>query len=103
MAEQLSIQVGDTLHFNVAGETLSAPVANIRSVNWESFNINFFIQASARLADQVPHAYITSLYIPDSEHDILSRLAADYPAVSAINIQPLLDKVAEVILSLIHI
>ena len=97
VAEQLSIQVGDTLHFNVAGETLSAPVANIRSVNWESFNINFFIQASARLADQVPHAYITSLYIPDSEHDILSRLAADYPAVSAINIQPLLDKVAEVI------
>ena len=97
LAEQLDIQVGDILHFTIAGETLSAPVANIRSVNWESFNINFFIQASARLADQVPHAYITSLYIPDTEHDILSRLAADYPAVSAINIQPLLDKVAEVI------
>ena len=97
VAEQLGIQVGDTLHFNVAGETISAPVANIRRVSWESFNINFFIQASANLAAQAPHSYITSLYIPDTQHTILADLATDYPAVSAINIQPLLDKVTEVI------
>ena len=97
LAELLGIQVGDSVQFDVIGQTITAPVANIRKVAWESFNINFFVQGSADLAARVPHAFITSLYLSATTQDFLTTLAQDFPTVSAINIQPLLDKVNEVI------
>jgi putative ABC transport system permease protein len=97
LANTLQLQIGDQLTFDVAGQTLQARIANIRRVTWGSFNINFFVQASATLQTHIPHAFITSLHIPADNPDFLRQLAAQFPTVSAINIQPLLDKVSDII------
>jgi putative ABC transport system permease protein len=97
LANTLQLQVGDQLTFDVAGQTLQARIANIRRVTWDSFNINFFVQASAALQTHIPHAFITSLHIPADNPDFLRQLATQFPTVSAINIQPLLDKVSDII------
>lgn len=96
-ADQLGLKPGDRLRFDVAGQAFEAPVLSVRSVAWDSFNVNFFVQASPALLQGLPHAVLTSLYLPDNRRDLLRELVADYPALSVIGIQPLIDKVRGVI------
>ena len=43
IAENLEIEIGDTLTFTVEAEKISAVVTSIRSVEWESFMPNFYM------------------------------------------------------------
>ena len=97
LAEQLDIKLGDRLVFDVAGQTLSAPVTSLRSVAWDSFNVNFFVQGSPALLQGLPHAVLTSIYLPDDTDPVLQQVARTYPAVSVISIGALLDKVRSII------
>ena len=97
LAEQLGIRLGDRLSFDVAGQALSAPVTSLRSVAWDSFNVNFFVQGSPGLLRGLPHALLTSIYLRDDDHPVLKQLGQDFPAVSLIGIGPLLDKVRGII------
>lgn len=98
LAETLGIKVGDRLQFDVAGQSVAAPVLSVRQVSWDSFNVNFFVQGSPALLQGLPHALISSVYVSSQqEHLLLARLARDYPAVSAIAIGPLLQKVRTII------
>ncbi len=94
LAETLGIQVGSLLTFDVAGQRLRAEVINLRSVAWDSFNVNFFIQGNAGLMADLPAAYISSLYL--DEHNtalVVRKLAQDYPSISLLDIRPMLQRV----------
>src|SRR5687768_8010811 len=41
--EELQLKIGDSLQFDVAGETQTATVASVRKVKWDSFQPNFFL------------------------------------------------------------
>jgi putative ABC transport system permease protein len=97
VAELLSVQVGDTLQFSIAGQNMQVKVASVRSVSWDSFNVNFFIQGSAVLIKEIPHAVITSVYLPEGKQAVLKDLTEQFPAVSAINLKPILQRVRSVI------
>jgi len=97
LAEELGIRVGDRLDFDVAGQALSAPVTSVRSVAWDSFNVNFFVQGSPELLEGLPHAVLTSIYLADQDHPLLEQVGKAYPAVSVISIGALLDKVRNII------
>src|SRR5690606_30679644 len=43
IAKRLGINIGDTLTWSVGGERFSAPVTNLRSLNWDSMQVNFFV------------------------------------------------------------
>lgn len=97
LAKTLGIRVGSELTFDVAGQILSGKVINLRSVAWDSFNVNFFIQGNSALMVDLPVAYISSLYLNDSNTSLVVRkLAADYPAVSLLDIRSMLRRVKEV-------
>ena len=89
--------MGDRLSFDIAGQTISAPVTSLRSVAWDSFNVNFFVQGSPKLLEGLPHAVITSLYLAQDDDPVLREVANAYPAISVIGIGPLLDKVRTII------
>jgi len=99
MAQSLGIGPGDILQFEVAGQTLSAPVFNLRRVEWDSFNVNFFVQGSAGLlsSHSLPYAAITSIFLAEDSGSFLLDLSREFPGVSAISIAPLLEKVRSII------
>ena len=43
LAKTLGIRLGDRLTFWVSGHEVSARVTNLRQVQWDSFNVNFFV------------------------------------------------------------
>jgi len=97
LAENLGLAPGDVLHFDVAGEALQAPVTSIRSVAWDSFNVNFFVQGNPVLLQGLPHAVLTSVHLDESQNALLQQVTRQFPAVSVIGIGPLLEKVRGVI------
>jgi len=97
LAKQLGIALGDQLTFDVAGQKLSATVTSLRTVAWDSFNVNFFVQGSPALLQDIPYSVLTSVYLADPEHPVLAMIGREYPAVSVISIGPLLDKVRNII------
>lgn len=96
LAEALQLKVGSALRFDVAGQPITASVDSIRSVNWDSFNVNFFVVGTPALLADLPVAYISSLYLDPQRGDLLRDLSAAYPAVSVIDLGPLLAQVRRI-------
>src|SRR5690606_5630828 len=53
-AKELGVGLGDSLRFVVAGQEVTATVASIRHVNWDSFRPNFFLVLSPGSLDTFP-------------------------------------------------
>ncbi|EIC20276.1 ABC transporter permease [Thiorhodovibrio frisius] len=97
IAETLDIARGDIMHFWVAGKDISGPVTSLREVQWDSFNVNFFVIAPpAALSDQ-PATWVTSFYLPPGRDGWIPELLASFPSVTVIDIDALLTEVRGVI------
>jgi putative ABC transport system permease protein len=96
IAGALGLEVGDTLAFDVAGQRIEAPVTSLRSVAWDSFNVNFFVVGSPALLPGLPVTYLTSLYLDADSDSFTVDLAQTFPAVSVIDLRPILRQVREI-------
>src|SRR5713101_5928430 len=54
IAKSLGITIGGTLGFDIQGVTVQARVVNLRQVDWQSFNTNFFVIFSQGALDAAP-------------------------------------------------
>ncbi len=96
MAEKLRIKVGSQLVFEIAGQRLAANVINTRSVAWDSFNVNFFVQANEEMMQDIPVSYLSSVYLSDKSAKLAKFLASDYPAVSMLDLRPVMQQVRNI-------
>ena len=96
LANHLGLQPGSTLTFDIAGQQLTAPVVSLRTISWDSFNVNFFVQGSQSLMGDLPVAYLNSIYLRGDESQVMRKLADEYPAVSVLDLRPLLQQVREI-------
>ena len=89
--------VGDNLTFLIAGENITAEISSIREVDWNSFSPNFFLVFSPNSLDTFPSSFISSMYLDKSENQILKELQINYPTVSVVDLDPILQQVRQVI------
>ncbi len=92
-AERLGFEVGDTLTFAVAGREITAEVTNLRSVQWDSFKVNFFVLVSPGTLDDMPMTYLTSFYLPPERDALIAELVEDYPSVTPVDVAAILRTV----------
>lgn len=102
IAETLGIRLGDHLRFQVAGQTVSAPVTSLRQVQWDSFNVNFFVIGTPELLASQPATYITSFYLPAAREALVPELLRAFPSVTLIDVGALLAQVRGIIEQGIH-
>lgn len=93
IAETLGIKLGDELTYNIGGQEVSGHVSNLRKVEWDSFNVNFFVIANPGTLEQFPATYITSFHLPTDQKHILNQLAAEFTSVTIFDIDALLTQV----------
>ncbi len=96
IAETLGIEIGDTLTYQIAGETVQGQVRNLRWVEWDSFNVNFFVVANPGVLDDQPATYITSFYLPAEHRSALNELVRQYPSATVIDVDTLLTQVRKI-------
>ncbi|OOG23879.1 ABC transporter permease [Thioalkalivibrio denitrificans] len=93
LATTLGIELGDTLSFRVAGETVEGTVTNLRKVQWDSFNVNFFVVAPPELLTEMPATYITSFRLDDDGDGLLAAAVRQFPNVTVLDVRVLMERV----------
>ena len=93
IAETLGIKLNDSLTYSVAGQEISGKVDNLRWVEWDSFNVNFFVVSNPAALKNYPSTFISSLFIPESERSILIDLVKQYPSITVFDVDALLKQV----------
>jgi len=93
IAETLGIKIGDNLSYSIAGQEIKGKVSNLRWVEWDSFNANFFVVSNTNALMTYPGTFISSLFIPDSKRSVLIDLVKRYPSVTVFDIDAILKQV----------
>ncbi|MFT7564955.1 MAG: putative ABC transport system permease protein, partial [Bacteroidia bacterium] len=93
---EMGLKLKDEVTFDVAGESVSATVTSFRSVEWDSFQPNFFMVFSPPALEGFPATYITSLYVDDSSAAAMIDLMRNFPSVTAIDLDAILGQVRDV-------
>ena len=106
VADGLGLKVGDTVVVNVLGRNITAKVANLRAVDWESLGINFVMVFSPNSFRGAPHTHIATLTYPNggsagTEVALLKAAAAAFPAVTTIRVKEALDAVGTLVGNLV--
>ena len=92
-AETLDLDVGDTFTIGVGDTETTVTVANVREVEWDSFEVNFFVLLSPDSVGNFDATYLTSLYLPRTEFSSLSAAIRPFSNVSVIDVGTILDRV----------
>lgn len=96
IAKTLGVKLGDTLTYNISGTQISAKVTSIRTVQWDTFQPNFFVVAPPGVLDTFPVSYITSFYLPSSKAGVLDELVKRFPNVTVIDISAIMNQVRKI-------
>jgi putative ABC transport system permease protein len=105
-AADFGLKVGDSITVNVLGRTITARIANLRTVDWENLGINFVMVFSSGAFAGAPHADIATLTFADGgttaqETAFIKALADAFPTVSAVRVKDALDAVDALISKLV--
>jgi putative ABC transport system permease protein len=105
-AEDLKLKLGDTVTVNVLGRNLTARIANLRMVDWQSLGINFVLVFSPGTFAGAPHSDIATLTFADGgttaeETALIKALADAFPTVSAVRVKDALDAVDHLVGNLV--
>ncbi len=96
-AEALGIAVGDEVTFDIGGQLLTGEVTSFRKVEWDSFEVNFFILVKPSIVNGVAHQNIASFYLSKDRAPELIDLVRRFPNLSVLDVEDLMQKVREVI------
>ena len=106
IADGLGLTVGDSLTVNVLGRNITARIANLRVVDWQSLGINFVLVYSPNAFRGAPHTHIATLTFAGdttAEQDavILRDMATAFPAVTTVRVKDAIQAVGSVVSNLV--
>ncbi|MDX1366136.1 ABC transporter permease [Pseudomonas sp.] len=97
LAESLQLKLGDRLRFNVGGLDRDARVSNLREVDWNSFQPNFYMIFEPGTLQDLPVTYLTSFYLPAQQERQLVKLSRAFPAVTLLQVEALLAQLRSIL------
>ncbi|TLX05638.1 ABC transporter permease [Rhizobium sp. MHM7A] len=103
-AHELGLKIGDTVTVNVLGRNITAKIANLRRVEWESLSINFVMVFSPNTFRGAPHAWLATLTDPSStpaeDAAILKSVTNAYPTITSVRVKDAIDIVNRLVAQL---
>jgi len=95
-AEGLGLNIGEHLHFSVAGREFEAILVSIRSVQWDSMNPNFFMIFDRPIADTWAANWITSFHLKKEQKPFVNTLVREFPTLTLIELDQTLELINSV-------
>lgn len=102
IAKTLSIKLGDTLTYLIAGEIITGKVSSVRWLEWDSFNVNFFVVSNPEAMQSFSSTYITSFYLPEDKRALLIELVKDFPSMTVLDMDAILMQVKTIMQQVIR-
>lgn len=92
LAENLKVKIGDNLTFTLGSEPLTARVASIRQVQWDTMQPNFYMIFSPGTLAGFANTHITSFYLPPEQKNLLNALIKQHPNVTLLEVDTMLKQ-----------
>lgn len=100
-AEEIGLELGDTLSVNILGRDITGTITSFREVDFSTAGIGFVLTMNPAALAGAPHSFISTVYAePEAEAAILRDLAGEYPNITAIRVRDAIDRVAAVLAGL---
>lgn len=97
-AEQIGAKVGSKVRFDVQGVPIEVEVTSLRTVDWSTFGINFYLIVEPGVLEAAPQFRIAAARLADDRlQKTQDELVAAYPNVTLIRIREVLDRVADIL------
>jgi putative ABC transport system permease protein len=97
-ARRLGVGLGSDLVFDVSGVAIEARVASLRTVDWDTRALNFYMMFSPSTLDEAPITFLGAAQAARSEEVALQQAVVDaFPNVTAIPIGDVLASFARVV------
>ncbi len=93
LAETLHLQLNDVLGFDVNGTVIYFTISNLRRVDWDTFNINFFTVVPPGVLEGQPANWVTSVYLDAGQRQQLGELVSLFPNVTLIDVATIMQRV----------
>jgi putative ABC transport system permease protein len=95
-AKGLNLKIGDTVTVNVLGRNVTARIANLRDVKWESLSLNFVMVFSPNTLAGAPHNLLATITLPKgqslaSEARLAQHISQAFPASTAIRVKDAIE------------
>ncbi len=100
VAENLKINLGDTLEFTIETHKLEALVTSLRSVEWESFTPNFYMIFYPGSLDGLPVTYLSSMHLKQSQRTLLPTFIKHFPNATFFDVDFLLTRIRGIMLQI---
>jgi len=106
VAEGLALKIGDPIVVNVLGRNLTARVANLRTLDWQSLGINFVMVFSPNTFRGAPVSHIATITYPggsttENEIALLKAAAVAFPSVTAVRVRDALEAFGGIVTNLV--
>ncbi|MEJ2321923.1 MAG: FtsX-like permease family protein, partial [Gammaproteobacteria bacterium] len=93
IGQSLRIGMNDSVTFDINGTEVALRVTNLRKVDWDSFNVNFFTVSPPGVLEQYPASWVTSIYLDEQQKGRLGELVKAFPNVTIIDVGALMTRV----------
>jgi putative ABC transport system permease protein len=105
IADGLKLKIGDEIVVNVLGRDIPATIGNMRTIDWQSFGINFVLVFSPNAFKGAPHTHVATLTEsqpdPNGDARIIKSVATAFPMVTSVRVREALEAVGTVIANLV--
>jgi len=106
IADGLGLKLGDPVTVNVLGRNITATIANMRAVDWETLGINFVMVFSPNSFRGAPHTHLATLTYPGGgtatqEAAVIRAVAESFPMVTTVRVKDALEAVGSIIANLV--
>ena len=106
LAEGLGLKLGDEVTVNVLGRNITARIANMRAVDWQSLGINFVLVFSPGAFAGAPATDIATVTYPGGagaadESALMKAVGNAFPSVTAVRVKDALDAIGTLVTNLV--
>ncbi len=94
-AKRLKLRLNDRIQFSLFGLPFTGTVTSFRSVDWSTFDPNFFMIIEPPYLDKLPQTWISAIYTANDTETmaVQTKLTQSFPNISIIDIQRTSEKV----------
>jgi putative ABC transport system permease protein len=93
LAKTLRLDINDVLGFDINGTVIEFTITSLRSVDWDTFNINFFTVVPPGVLEDKPANWVTSVYLDAGQRQQLGELVRSFPNITLIDVDTIMQRV----------
>ena len=99
LIEDMKLQLGDRLVFDIQGLPLEVEISSVRKVDWNQVRANFFFVFPKGVLEEAPSMHILATRTPDVQMTakVQSELIQIFPNVSAIDLRMILSTLNDIL------